>query len=229
MRIGGRHLGGGPPHRGEPAARRRHAHHCYQRRNSLLRGSMAIKGVTIVDHPLVQHKLTLMPGRRTPRSRASANSFGRSAGWSARGHPRPAAGGGGDRDAGAGDVGASNWPGKEAGVRPDAALRHGDAGWDAGPGSGPRVAHVGLYRDPRDAGMRGVLLQSAGRPRRAPGDSHRSDAGHRQHRHSRRRPAERGRRAARVRMACLLAASPEGISKLQGHHPGHPHLDDRRG
>ena len=42
-----------------------------------------------------------------------------------------------------------------------------------------RVGHIGLYRDPADAGAGGVLHQAAGRHRRAAGDRGRSDAGDR--------------------------------------------------
>ena len=81
-----------------------------------------------------------------------------------------------------------------------------------------RVAHIGLYRDPRDAGRRRILLQGAGghgRPRScwcsipmlATGNSAIAAVD---------RLKERG--AKNIRFVCLLAA-PEGIAKFRGHHP----------
>ena len=57
-----RHLDGRAHHREAIAARRRPAAEDRQRRHGVLRGK-AMEGVTIVDHPLVQHKLTLIAGQ----------------------------------------------------------------------------------------------------------------------------------------------------------------------
>src|SRR5690606_4462453 len=55
--AGGRHLGDGP-HPGPGTARRRRPAASHRQRRHRVLKDRSMRGVTVVDHPLVQHKLT---------------------------------------------------------------------------------------------------------------------------------------------------------------------------
>ncbi len=76
-----------------------------------------------------------------------------------------------------------------------------------------RVAHIGLYRDHDTLRGRGVLLQGAAGPGRPAGDRRRSDAGHRQFGHCGGRPAEAARRHQ--------SALPVPACRARGHQALH--------
>ena len=184
-----------------------------------------MQGVTIVDHPLVQHKLTLMREKELstksfrdlcPRDRHPALL---------RGHARSAARMDRDRDADDAHEGAEDRR-QEAGVRADPARRPGPGRRHARPGAGrARRAHRPLPRS-GDAGRGRILLEDASRPRRAPG--HRGVAGgrHRQHRGRRDRPAEGARRKRHPRR--LPDRLARGRRAAARHPSGREDLDRRR-
>ena len=177
---------------------------------------MAIKGVTVVDHPLVQHKLTLMRKRDT-----SIKSFrellkeigGLICYEVTRDLPlepvtiqTPLA-----------EMASPQLAGKKLVLAP--ILRSGvgmlDGMLELVPAA--RVAHIGLYRDPEtltcveyyfkapaDLAERRVIVID---PMLATGNTAIAAVD---------RLKEAG--AKDIRITCLLA-SPEGLSKLIGHHP----------
>ena len=81
-----------------------------------------------------------------------------------------------------------------------------------------RVAHIGLYRDPRTLVAVEYYLQGAGRYRRAACDRARSDAGDRKHRGRRDRSAE-GKPAPSRSASCACWPRPQGVEKFRAHHP----------
>ncbi|HEY0435852.1 MAG TPA: uracil phosphoribosyltransferase [Phenylobacterium sp.] len=175
-----------------------------------------MKGVTVVDHPLVQHKLTLM--RKKDTSIKSFRQLLKEIGGLlcyevTRDLPlepvrieTPMAA-----------MQASQLAGKKLVLAP--VLRSGvgmlDGMLELVPAA--RVAHIGLYRDPEtltcveyyfrapvDLADRPVIVID---PMLATGNTAIAAVD---------RLKEAG--AKEIRMACLLA-SPEGLSKFQGHHP----------
>ncbi len=178
-----------------------------------------MEGVTVVDHPLVQHKLTLMRDKTT--STASFRQLLREIALlltyevtrdlklTTRHIETPLAG-----------DGCADPRGQEAGLRLDPARRQRPAGRHARPRPlGPRRPYRHLPQA-RYAGAGRVLLQGAGGPRRTAGHRRRSDARHRQFGLAAiDRLKERG--AHDIRFVCLLAA-PEGIARLQKAQPGVP-------
>ena len=175
-----------------------------------------MKGVTVVDHPLVQHKLTLM--RKKDTSTKSFRQLLKEIGGLLCYEVT--------RDLPLEDVEietpmqpmtAVQLAGKKLVFAP--VLRSGmgmlDGMLELVPAA--RVAHVGLYRDPKtlacveyyfkapaDIAERAVVIID---PMLATGNTAIAAVD---------RLMEAG--AKDIRMACLLA-SPEGVSKLQGHHP----------
>jgi uracil phosphoribosyltransferase len=178
---------------------------------------MAIKGVIVVDHPLVQHKLTLM--RKKDTSIKSFRQLLKEIGGLICYEVT--------RDLGLESVeietpmqtmAAPQLAGKKLVFAP--ILRSGmgmlDGMLELAPAA--RVAHVGLYREPTtlevveyyfrapvDLADRPVIVID---PMLATGNTAIAAVD---------RLKEAGARD--IRMTCLLA-SPEGISKFQGHHPG---------
>ena len=177
---------------------------------------MAIKGVTVVDHPLVQHKLTLMRKKDT-----STKSFRQLLKEVAslicyevtRDLPLEMV----DIETPLTAMQAPQLAGKKLVFAP--VLRSGmgmlDGMLELAPAG--RVAHIGLYRDPAtlsvveyyfkapaDLADRPVIVID---PMLATGNTAIAAVD---------RLKEAG--AQSIRMACLLA-SPEGISKFHGHHP----------
>ena len=176
-----------------------------------------MKGVTVVDHPLVQHKLTLMRKKDTSTKsfRQLLKEIGSLICYEVT------------RDLPLEDIrietpmtamSAPQLAGKKLVFA--AILRSGmgmlDGMLDLVPAA--RVAHVGLYRDPAtlncveyyfkapaDLGDRTVIVID---PMLATGNTAIAAVD---------RLKEAG--AQDIRMACLLC-SPEGLSKFQGHHPG---------
>src|SRR5438105_1336197 len=64
----GRHLGGGPGYRRGASSRRGTAAARHQRRHGILKGArsmMASNFATVLGHPLLQHKLTLLRQKQT--------------------------------------------------------------------------------------------------------------------------------------------------------------------
>ena len=121
-----------------------------------------MEGVTVVDHPLVQHKLTLI--REKERSTKSFRELLQRDRHAAllRGHARSAARMGGDRDADDAHEGAEDRR-QEAGVRADPARRAGARRGHARPrADGARRPYRALSRS-GDAG-RGRILSSRRRP-----------------------------------------------------------------
>jgi uracil phosphoribosyltransferase len=176
-----------------------------------------MKGVTIVSHPLVQHKLTLMRKKDT-----STKSFRQLLKEVAallcyevtRDLPLEMV----DIETPLMAMQAPQLAGKKLVFAP--VLRSGMAMLDGMLELAPaaRVAHIGLYRDPAtlacveyyfkapaDLGDRPVIVID---PMLATGNTAIAAVD---------RLLEAG--AQSIRMACLLA-SPEGISKFHGHHPG---------
>jgi uracil phosphoribosyltransferase len=178
---------------------------------------MAIKGVTIVDHPLVQHKLTLM--RKKDTSIKSFRQLLKEIGGLicyevTRDLPLQMV----EIATPMQPMAAPQLAGKKLVFAP--ILRSGtgmlDGMLDLVPAA--RVAHVGLYRDPAtlecveyyfkapaDLADRPVIVID---PMLATGNTAIAAVD---------RLKEAG--ARQIRMASLLC-SPEGISKFQGHHPG---------
>ena len=175
-----------------------------------------MKGVTIVDHPLVQHKLTLMRKKDT-----SIKSFRQLLKEIAalicyevtRDLPLEMV----EIETPLTKMSAPQLTGKKLVFAP--VLRSGmgmlDGMLELAPAA--RVAHIGLYRDPAtlsvveyyfrapaDLADRPVIVID---PMLATGNTAIAAVD---------RMKEAG--AQSIRMACLLA-SPEGISKFQGHHP----------
>ena len=177
----------------------------------------AAKGVTVVDHPLVQHKLTLM--RKKDTSIKSFRELLREIGGLicyevTRDLPLELI----DIETPMAPMLAPELAGKKLVFAP--VLRSGmgmlDGMLELVPAA--RVAHIGLYRDPatltcveyyfrapRDLADRPVIVID---PMLATGNTAIAAVD---------RLLEAG--AKSIRMACLLA-SPEGISKFQGHQPG---------
>lgn len=178
---------------------------------------MTIKGVTIVDHPLVQHKLTLM--RKKDTSIASFRQLLKEIGGLicyevTRDLPLETI----EIETPMQPMAAPQLAGKKLVFAP--VLRSGmgmlDGMLELAPSA--RVAHVGLYREPAtlevveyyfraplDLADRPVIVID---PMLATGNTAIAAVD---------RLKEAGARD--IRMACLLA-SPQGISKFQGHHPG---------
>ncbi len=130
-------------------------------------------GVTVVDHPLVQHKLTLMRDKTTPtvQFRQLLREIALLLTYEVtRDLPLT-------RKAIETPLGPMDAPILE-GKKPVFAsiLRAGngllEGMLDLVPSA--RVAHIGIYRDPRDAGAGRVLLQGARGSRRSPGHRRRS-------------------------------------------------------
>ncbi len=178
---------------------------------------MATKGVTIVDHPLVQHKLTLMRKKDTSIKsfRQLLKEIGALICYEVT---RDLALESVEIETPMQAMSAPQLAGKKLVFAP--ILRSGmgmlDGMLDLVPAA--RVAHVGLYRDPAtlecveyyfkapaDLADRQVIVID---PMLATGNTAIAAVD---------RLKEAG--ARNIRMACLLA-SPEGISKFQGHHPG---------
>ena len=176
----------------------------------------AMKGVTVVDHPLVQHKLTLM--RKKDTSTKSFRELLREIGALlcyevTRDLPLELV----EIETPLMTMQAPQLVGKKLVFAP--VLRSGmgmlDGMLELAPAA--RVAHIGLYRDPAtlncveyyvkapaDLAERVVIVVD---PMLATGNTAIAAVD---------RLLEAG--AKQVRMACLLA-SPEGISKFHGHHP----------
>ena len=177
---------------------------------------MRMKGVTVVDHPLVQHKLTLMRKKDT-----STKSFRQLLKEVAalicyevtRDLPLEMV----DIETPLTAMQAPQLAGKKLVFAP--VLRSGmgmlDGMLELAPAA--RIAHIGLYRDPAtlacveyyfkapaDLADRPVIVID---PMLATGNTAIAAVD---------RLKEAG--AQSIRMACLLA-SPEGVSKFQGHHP----------
>ncbi len=175
-----------------------------------------MNGVTVVDHPLVQHKLTLM--RKKDTSTKSFRQLLKEIGALlcyevTRDLPLEMV----EIETPLQSMQAPQLVGKKLVFAP--ILRSGmgmlDGMLDLVPAA--RVAHVGLYRDPQtlacveyyfkapvDIAERTVVVID---PMLATGNTAIAAVD---------RLMEAGARS--IRMACLLA-SPEGISKFQGHHP----------
>src|SRR2546423_5020973 len=175
-----------------------------------------MQGVTVVDHPLVQHKLTLMRDkqRSTKGFRQLMNEIGMLLCYEVtRDLPLELT----DIETPLVPMKAPVLAGKKLVFAP--ILRAGVGFLDGMLSLVPsaRVAHVGLYRDPK-------TLVAVEYYFKAPEDvADRLRAG------ARSMPATRDTAIAAVdrlkeagaksiRMACLLAA-PEGIEKFHGHHP----------
>ncbi|MEW5683331.1 MAG: uracil phosphoribosyltransferase [Pseudomonadota bacterium] len=178
-----------------------------------------MKGVTVVDHPLVQHKLTLM--RKKDTSTKSFRQLLKEIGGLlcyevTRDLPMEAV----EIETPLQPMTAMQLAGKKLVFAP--ILRSGmgmlDGMLDLVPAA--RVAHVGLYRDPAtlqcveyyfkapaDLPERTVVVID---PMLATGNTAIAAVD---------RLLEAG--AKSIRMACLLA-SPEGVSKFHGHHPDVP-------
>jgi uracil phosphoribosyltransferase len=176
-----------------------------------------MKGVTVVDHPLVQHKLTLM--RKKDTSTKSFRQLLKEIGSLicyevTRDLPLSTV----EIETPLQTAQMPTIAGKKLVFA--AILRSGmgmlDGMLDLVPAA--RVAHVGLYRDPAtlncveyyfkapaDLGDRTVIVID---PMLATGNTAIAAVD---------RLKEAG--AQDIRMACLLC-SPEGLSKFQGHHPG---------
>ena len=178
-----------------------------------------MKGVTVVDHPLVQHKLTLM--RKKDTSTKSFRELLREIGGLicyevTRDLPLETA----EVETPLAIMQAPVLAGKKLVFAP--ILRSGmgmlEGMLELVPAA--RVAHVGLYRDPATLGCVEYYfkapLELAERlvvvvdPMLATGNTAIAAAD---------RLKEAG--ARQIRIACLLAA-PEGISNFQGHHPDVP-------
>lgn len=179
----------------------------------------AMKGVTVVDHPLVQHKLTLM--RKKDTSTKSFRELLREIGALlcyevTRDLPVELV----EIETPLQVMQAPQLAGKKLVFAP--VLRSGmgmlDGMLELAPAA--RVAHIGLYRDPAtlncveyyfkapaDLAERVVVVVD---PMLATGNTAIAAVD---------RLLEAG--AKQIRMACLLA-SPEGVSKFQGHHPDVP-------
>ncbi|HET6970142.1 MAG TPA: uracil phosphoribosyltransferase [Phenylobacterium sp.] len=175
------------------------------------------KGVTLVDHPLVQHKLTLMRKKDTSTKsfRQLLKEIGALLAYEVtRDLPLEAV----EIETPLMPMQAQQLAGKKLVFAP--ILRSGmgmlDGMLDLVPAA--RVAHVGLYRDPvtlacveyyfkapADLSERLVVVID---PMLATGNTAIAAVD---------RLLEAG--AKEIRLACLLA-SPEGLSKFQGHHAG---------
>ena len=177
----------------------------------------AMKGVIVVDHPLVQHKLTLMRKKDTSTKgfRQLLKEIAALICYEVT------------RDLPLEDVEietpltamqAPQLAGKKLVFAP--VLRSGmgmlDGMLELVPAA--RVAHIGLYRDPATLNVVEYYFRAPGEladrevividPMLATGNTAIAAVD---------RLLEAG--AKSIRMACLLA-SPEGLSKFQGHHPG---------
>ena len=138
-----------------------------------------MQGVTVVDHPLVQHKLTIMRNKETSTAgfRRLLREISLLLGYEVTRNlelttttiETPM------RDDGSADAG-----GQEAGLRLGAARRQRPARRPARPGAGGARRPYRPLPRPRDAGGGRIFLQGAERPRRPAGDRRRSDAGDRQ-------------------------------------------------
>jgi len=179
----------------------------------------AIRGVTVVDHPLVQHKLTLM--RKKDTSTKSFRELLKEIGALlcyevTRDLPLEQV----EIETPLVATMAPRLVGKKLVFAP--ILRSGMGMLEGMLELVPvaRVAHIGLYRDPQtlqcveyyfkaptDIAERTVIVID---PMLATGNTAIAAVD---------RLLEAGARS--IRMACLLA-SPEGVSKFQGHHPGVP-------
>jgi len=177
---------------------------------------MAIKGVTVVDHPLVQHKLTLMRKKDTSIKsfRQLLKEIGALVCYEVtRDLPLEKV----DIETPLSAMSAPQLAGKKLVFAP--ILRSGmgmlDGMLELSPAA--RVAHIGLYRDPAtlecveyyfkapaDIAERLVVVVD---PMLATGNTAIAAVD---------RLKEAG--AKRIRIACLLA-SPEGLSKFLGYHP----------
>jgi uracil phosphoribosyltransferase len=176
-----------------------------------------MKGVTIVSHPLVQHKLTLMRKKDTS-TKSFRQLLKEVAALICYEVTRDLSLEMVDIETPLMAMQAPQLAGKKLVFAP--VLRSGMAMLDGMLELAPaaRVAHIGLYRDPAtlacveyyfkapvDLADRPVIVID---PMLATGNTAIAAVD---------RLLEAG--AQSIRMACLLA-SPEGISKFQGHHPG---------
>ena len=186
-----------------------------------------MEGVTVVGHPLVQHKLTLL--REKDLSSRPFRELCRELGMLlcyevTRDLPLDLVE---DRDASETHQGAQDRR-QKAGVCADPALRPGPCGRHAGAGSAARVAHIGLYRDPgtlvaveyylktpTDLAERMAIVVS---PVIATANTAVAAVD---------RLKERGARS--IRMVCMIAA-PEGLRASARHSPRRSGVDrgDRR-
>jgi uracil phosphoribosyltransferase len=178
-----------------------------------------MQGVTVVDHPLVQHKLTLMRDKKrsTKGFRQLLNEIGMLLAYEVtRDLPLETV----DIETPLGPMNAPQIAGKKLVLAP--ILRAGVGFLDGMLSLVPsaRVAHIGLYRDPEtlvaveyyfkapsDLADRLVLVLD---PMLATANSAVAAID---------RLKERG--AKDLRFVCLLAA-PEGVEKLRGAHPDVP-------
>ncbi len=178
-----------------------------------------MQGVTVIDHPLIQHKLTLMRDRRTSTRdfRALLNEIGMLICYEiTRDLPLEKV----EIETPITRMTAPRIEGKKLVFAP--ILRAGMGFLDGMLNLVPsaRVAHVGLYRDPRtlesveyyfkapeDAADRLVIVMD---PMLATGNSAAAAV-----------EKLKGRGVTRLRLMCLLAA-PEGIRHFQAVHPDVP-------
>ena len=180
--------------------------------------------LTIVDHPLVQHKLTLMRERDTSTasfrrllreiSHLLAYEITRDLPMTTRTIETPLE-----------EMESPVLKGKKLALV--SILRAGNGLLDGVLELIPsaRVGFIGLYRDEATLEAGAVLLQAARRSRRAGDDRGRPDARHREFLRRRGRP-DPGGGATDVRFLCLLAA-PEGVARMKAAHPDVPHRDRR--
>ena len=215
--------------RAAPTARRRSRSSATARFSEAQASGMPMEGVTVVEHPLVQHKLTLI--RDKDRSTKSFRELLKEIGMLlcyevTRDLPLTSV----EIETPLVRTTQRRDRRQEAGVRARAARRRDLRGGHARPGAdGAGGAHRPLSRA-RDVRGGGVFLQGAGRHRRASRHRRRAGARHRQHGGRRHRPAQGARRQGhplRVpagRAAGLRAAArhPSRRADLDGRHRRRP-------
>ncbi len=195
-----------------PIDQRRHRLLISRHRNN--RGDPMPDMLTVVDHPLILHKLTLMRRQGHVDQDLPRAAWARSRIARLRGDARPAARAGGDRDAAREDEGAAD-------QRQEAVSRARSCARATGCSTGmlellpaARVGHVGLYRDPATLVRRRVLLQGARGHRRPARHRRRPDARHRPLGGRGAEPPQGGRR--RDDQVRLPARGPRGHRGVQG-------------
>ena len=183
-----------------------------------------MQGVTVVDHPLVQHKLTLMRDKsRSTKSFRQLAQRDRHA-HVLRGDARPAA-----RhveiETPMARMKAPEHRRQEARVRADPARRRDLRRRHARAGAvGARRPYRALPRS-RDAGGGRILLQGADRYRRPPGDRHLADDRDRQLRRRGGRPAQGARRQGHpLRLPARRAEGDRAVAR----HPSRRARSGRR-